>query len=224
MPAREQILGRIRLALKPDRSHEACSARLHAHPHNLIPERGRVTQTLLVQTFIDLAEEAAATAEQVPDISDVIPSVIRYLARHQLPKRVCMAEVPVLRMLARRHKSALTITHKIDPELDQTTLTTAVGGIAETGTIMVASGAGHPSGLSFLPSNHLVILGCDQIVANLEQAWELLRARGQPLPRHVSCITGPSRTADIEQKIQLGVHGPKRLHLIVVTAGLSKHQ
>ncbi len=61
----------------------------------------------------------------------------------------------------------------------------------------------------------------DQVVATYEDGWDRLRAaaKAEALPRAVNFITGPSRTADIEQHIELGAHGPRRLHIVLVEDG-----
>ena len=93
--------------------------------------------------------------------------------------------------------------------------------IAETGTLLAESGPEHPSSLNFLPEHHIVALKASQVVAAYEDAWVKLRkarkkGRGFDLPRTLNMITGPSRTGDIEQTMQLGAHGPRRLHIIIV--------
>jgi L-lactate dehydrogenase complex protein LldG len=96
----------------------------------------------------------------------------------------------------------------------------AEAGIAETGTLMLASGPMGPSTLNFLPEAEIILLPTACIVGGMEEAWRLLRDRlpqGQ-LPRTVNFITGPSRSADIGQKLQLGAHGPRRLHILVLGA------
>ncbi len=64
----------------------------------------------------------------------------------------------------------------------------------------------------------MVVLRAADVVGPYEDAWDRLRARGGDgvLPRTVNFVTGPSRTADIEQTIQLGAHGPRRLHIILI--------
>ncbi|MDZ7748013.1 MAG: LUD domain-containing protein [Halofilum sp. (in: g-proteobacteria)] len=76
--------------------------------------------------------------------------------------------------------------------------------------LALASGPASPVTLGFLPEVHVVALSADRLVGSYEEAWSLLRARG-PLPRTINWITGPSRSADIEQTLQLGAHGPVRL-------------
>jgi L-lactate dehydrogenase complex protein LldG len=66
----------------------------------------------------------------------------------------------------------------------------------------------------------------EQVVASYEDGWARLRgdrrAAGQsPLPRTVNFVTGPSRTGDIEQRIELGAHGPRRLHIVFIDDGAS---
>ena len=83
---------------------------------------------------------------------------------------------------------------------------------------MLCSGPAGPTTLNFLPETHVVVLRADQVVGPYEEAWDLLRsARGAAgLPRTVNFVTGPSRTADIEQTIQMGAHGPRRLCILLV--------
>jgi L-lactate dehydrogenase complex protein LldG len=69
--------------------------------------------------------------------------------------------------------------------------------------------------VSLLPETHIAIVAADRVVAYMEQAWELARAELGRLPRAVNFISGPSRTADIEQTVTLGAHGPYRVHVIL---------
>ena len=86
---------------------------------------------------------------------------------------------------------------------------------------MLLSGSGGPTTLNFLPDNHIVVLRASRVVGAYEDAWTRLREAYGPgvLPRTVNLVTGPSRTADIEQTIQLGAHGPRRLHILVIEDG-----
>ncbi len=87
--------------------------------------------------------------------------------------------------------------------------------IAETGTLVLRSGADHPVTLNFLPEHHVVLLEVARLVPTPEAAWERMLAAG-PLPRAVNWITGPSRTADVEQTLQLGAHGPRAVHVLLI--------
>jgi L-lactate dehydrogenase complex protein LldG len=101
---------------------------------------------------------------------------------------------------------------------DLNAVSVAFAGVAESGTLALASGAENPTTLNFLPDNHFVIVATSDIVADYESVWRKLRAHyGKGvMPRTVNFITGPSRSADIEQTLLLGAHGPRRLHILIV--------
>jgi L-lactate dehydrogenase complex protein LldG len=69
---------------------------------------------------------------------------------------------------------------------------------------------------NFLPDDHIVIADCERIVRYQEDVWSLLRVDDHFPQRAVNLITGPSKTGDIEQTIQYGAHGPRRLHVLIV--------
>ena len=94
-------------------------------------------------------------------------------------------------------------------------VTPAFAGIAETGTLLVHSGARNPNQLHFLPETHIAVLPAAAIVGGYEDAWTRLGAQFETPPRSVTLITGPSRSSDIERKLQIGVHGPCRLHIVL---------
>jgi L-lactate dehydrogenase complex protein LldG len=95
-------------------------------------------------------------------------------------------------------------------------LTEAFVGIAETGSLVLLSSVGSPTSLNFLPDNYLCVLRRDHIVRHIEDVWDRIRQQTDQLPRAINFVTGPSRTADVEQTIQLGAHGPRRLHVILL--------
>ncbi|MFZ1413852.1 MAG: LUD domain-containing protein, partial [Defluviicoccus sp.] len=101
---------------------------------------------------------------------------------------------------------------------DRASVVIAFAGIAETGTVMLLSSPSSPATLNFLPEMHIVILPEAAIVGAYEDAWTNLRATLGPgvMPRVVNWITGPSRTADIEQTLLLGAHGPRLLHILLL--------
>lgn len=100
--------------------------------------------------------------------------------------------------------------------------TSALGGVAETGTLILAPGPSEPRTLSLVPELHCVLLARERIAATLED-WMADFCR-QPdgaalrlaLPTNLLLITGPSKSADIEQTLTYGVHGPKRLLVFVI--------
>ena len=90
--------------------------------------------------------------------------------------------------------------------------------IAETGTLVVLSGADTPTATTLLPDTHVAIVSANRIVDTMEDAFALIRKERGSVPRAINMISGPSRTGDIEQTIVLGAHGPFRVHILVVGA------
>ncbi len=98
-------------------------------------------------------------------------------------------------------------------------VTTAVSAVAATGTLLLAASLDAPRAVSLLPRRHLAILRESQIVADLREALSLgLAATPSPsqMPSALLCISGPSRTSDIENDLSIGVHGPEEVHVIIV--------
>jgi L-lactate dehydrogenase complex protein LldG len=69
---------------------------------------------------------------------------------------------------------------------------------------------------SLLPDTHIAVVPVSCIVRSMEEGWDLLRRERGALPRQVAFVSGPSRTADIEMTLVLGIHGPYRVHIILV--------
>jgi L-lactate dehydrogenase complex protein LldG len=90
---------------------------------------------------------------------------------------------------------------------------TGAAAIAETGSLLVLGGAGRPLGVSLLPEIHIAVIRSKDI---LETVSEALQVEGIRQASASVIITGPSRTADIEMTLTIGVHGPGELHVICV--------
>ncbi|MCW2244863.1 L-lactate dehydrogenase complex protein LldG [Azospirillum fermentarium] len=214
--SRSQVLGAIRAALGGGDRAEArrtAEARIAAHARNIVPARTAVPAAELADLFLTMATEVAATVERVADLDAVPGAVAAYLASHNLPAEARVA--PDVAGLPWASRTALTISAGPARDGDAVSVTGAFAGVAETGTLMLTSGPGHPTTLNFLPDTHIVVLPRSRVVAAYEDGWDRLRAEGG-LPRTVNFVTGPSRTGDIEQTIQLGAHGPRRLHILLV--------
>lgn len=96
-------------------------------------------------------------------------------------------------------------------------VTGAQWGVAETGTLVLASADEHHRLASLLPALHVVVLPVRALLGTLAEAFAALRsATGGPAARTITFVTGPSRTADIELTLVVGVHGPKALHVLLV--------
>jgi L-lactate dehydrogenase complex protein LldG len=168
-----------------------------------------------------MAEEVQATVTRVGTPEAVPEAVARYLSAENLPAELVMAPDPRLDTVPWSTWPLLRIRRGRAEAKDRVGLTPCHVAIAETGTLMLVSGSQTPTTLNFLPETHIVLVRADQVVATYEDGWDRLRTGEMPeaLPRAVNFITGPSRTADIEQHIELGAHGPRRLHIVLVDNG-----
>lgn len=101
---------------------------------------------------------------------------------------------------------------------DRISVTPCFAAVAETGSVVLLSGPESPTTLNFLPDFHIVLVRENQLVRHVEDVWPRLRAAGAD-PRVVNFITGPSKTADVEQTIQYGAHGPRSLDVIYILDG-----
>jgi L-lactate dehydrogenase complex protein LldG len=225
---REQILGGIRKALKrgalAPAETAALDAKLAAHERNVIPKRAAgLDRRGQIDLFVKMAEEVQTTVARVASAAEVPKAVADYLSERNLPARLVMTPDPQLDGMPWQDRPLLEIRRGRAEDGDLNGVTGCLAAVAETGTLMLVSGPEAATRNNFLPDNHLVVLRADQVVASYEDGFDRLRARqaaaGGALPRTVNFVTGPSRTGDIEQKIELGAHGPRRLHVILIDEG-----
>lgn len=219
MSARDQILGTIRQAKASQPADtQSPDERIAAKRRGTIPARVDKDHPALVELFVEHARALSATVARVADAAGIPGAVAEYLAGENLPAAVRAAPDATLQALPWDARPALTVSYGRSHGADEVSLTPAFAAVAETGTLMLRSGADHPTTLNFLPDTHVVVLRASQVVGPYEEAWDRLRETG-PIPRAVNFVSGPSRTADIEQTIQLGAHGPRRLHIIMIEDG-----
>ncbi|HEV8030434.1 MAG TPA: lactate utilization protein [Stellaceae bacterium] len=219
--ARDAILGGIRRALKRGPlSAETASAlaeRVAVHRRNLVPARAAaLDHTGQVDLFVAMAEEVQTTVARVASDADVPGEVARYLAAENLPAELVMAPDPALAAIPWDSRPLLQIRRGRAGAGDAVSLAPCLAAIAETGTLMLVSGPGTPTTLNFLPDTEIIVVRAGQVAASYEDGWDVVRAVPEALPRTINFITGPSRTGDIEQRIQLGAHGPRRLHVVLI--------
>ena len=219
--ARSQILNGIRRSLQRGElsgdARQAVEARLAAPPRGPEVARAMLAQPEKVALFCQWAETNNATVARVAP-AEVASEVTAYLARNNLPAVAAMAPSPLLDGYDWENQKMLSLRRGRGEGSDQVSITGAFAAIAETGTLVMASGPDHPVTLNLLPDTHIVVLRESDIVGGYEDVWGRLRARygKDRMPRTVNTITGPSRTGDIEQAMEFGAHGPRRMHIVVV--------
>jgi L-lactate dehydrogenase complex protein LldG len=169
--------------------------------------------TDLVAAFVTKATANLCTIGRVPDAIALPAAVEETLAEHGFDGDISIA--PSLAGLT--WPSHWRINFGAGRRTETVALTDVTAGIAETGSLVVCSGADRPAGLNFLPDLHIAVLDVGRIVAHLEDAWPQVRAL--PVwPRAINIISGPSRTADVAQIVVRPAHGPKALHILLVEA------
>ncbi len=100
------------------------------------------------------------------------------------------------------------------PGQEDAAVSVAPFGIAETGTLVFPSGTGQSASWHFRPGFEIAVLREENIAADLESVLAGLREREWPAT--INLVTGPSRTADIEQTLELGAHGPRALAILLI--------
>lgn len=212
--SRELVLSRIRAAVRggraaTDADRRAVEDYIAGQARGPIPAAGAD----LAAQFRLRAESLASTVAGVPGLDAVPAEVARYLAQAALPRSgVCWPGFADLGW------AALGLAFEARPARgeDLVGITGAFCAIAETGTLMLVSGPDTPAAASLLPETHIAVLAASRIVRSMDDAWALLRAERGEMPRAVNFVSGPSRTADIEQTVSLGAHGPYRVHVILL--------
>ena len=217
---RDAVLDAIRRGLRrgpvPADQVVGLRARLAAHPRHPIPARSRLDHAGQVALFVANLEREYGTVARVPDAGAVPGAVVDYLAAQNLPTEAAIAPHPELREIDWSARPLLRLREGRAEASDTVAIQHGFAGVAETGTLMLPSGPDRPTTLNLLAEAAIVVLRADRVVGAYEEAWDLLRAEMGGMPRNVMLVTGPSRSADIEQALELGAHGPRRLHVVLV--------
>ncbi len=220
--AREEVLARIRYSLDADGESmdrlETVAARLEDHKRNLVPQKATGTPAQKVKRFRENMEAVNGTVVEVKSPSSIPGAIADYLRDRNLPPKIRRGADPALEGLPWKKAPTLVVGEGVARKSDEVSVSRAFGAAAETGTLVMTSGADNPTSLNFLPENHIVVVEAGRIGGSYEDVWDVIRAvyGDGEMPRTVNLISGPSRTGDIEQKIELGAHGPRRLHVIIL--------
>ncbi len=211
---RTRILDDLRSALEKDAP--ASKAEIDAEYARVAAFHGPrpVVDGILVEQFIEKHEAVRGTTHVVQSYEQVPGAVQIFLAEHGLPPEILMSKSDYLERFD--WPQNWQICHRKAQKSDAVSVTGADCAIAETGTIFIVSSPKVSSTHLFLPENHIAIFDVGQVVRHLEDAFALLTESVIRRSRGIHMITGPSKTADVEQTIQYGAHGPRRVHAIIV--------
>ena len=223
MTERENMLARVREALKVQAPPPGLPAGVPAHPHpaagarQWLPPVGND-----LKDWVELFEKNTADLKMdfqlLNSANEMRQALVRLCAAEGWKRAAChtgpltdaicpMMDIPLLRT---------------DRPYDVHTLETCDVGIskcdaliAQTGSVLVTSRSAGGRALSVLPPHHVVLARRDQLVPDLPAAFDLVKKKyADNYPSMISFITGPSRTGDIERILVLGAHGPKKLTVL----------
>lgn len=213
MSARERILARVRAAAGPagDRAG-AVDAWIAARGGGPTPRQAASHGPQRLTQFMAKLEAAAATVGRVSSLAELPKAVAHELRKRNLPAAIRTGEDA---MFASLDWGTIEASRGVGRIEEPATLSHAQFGLAETGTLALASGPENPVTLTFLGETHFVVLRAADICGGFEDFWQAWRARGLD-PRTLNLVTGPSRSADIGQVLQLGAHGPVALHVFIL--------
>ena len=217
---KQAVLDSIRRSLRrgelPADQQAMLGGRLARRPRHLIPARSQIPRPDQVDLFVRNVEKEFGTVTRVPDAAAVPEAVADYLAAQNLPSELAMSPHPELQAIPWATRPLLHIREGRAEATDLVSVQHAFAAVAETGTLMFPSAPERPTTINLLPDTAVVVLRTSRIVGPYEDAWDLLRAEMGGMPRNVMWVTGPSRSADIEQTLELGAHGPRRLHVVLI--------
>jgi len=212
MSARDEILGKIGSALGRESSVLSANdaptevtGRLASPPSHTLPAINDNT----IDTLIDKMESVLMSVVRLQERGDVVKAVEWYCESNNIEGDMSVA--PALGDLnwpTGTHTGAATGDEAIS-------VTPCIAAVAETGSVVMASSGDTPATLNFLPETHILVLYESQVVRHVDDVFSHVRDL-DPLPRAVNFVTGPSRTADIEQTIEIGAHGPRRMHVLLI--------
>ena len=208
-----RALGREAPALDASAAPESVRARLTGPAAHTLPMLGEE----LVDRAVRLMEEVLIDVVRLQTRAEVPEALRDWLEGHGVDGALTVA--PALGDVDFPDDYPHAVRRGAADGLERTSLTPCVAAVAETGSVVFTSTADTPATLNFLPENHAVVLHEDQVVAHVDDVFGRLRdvtGRGEPMPRAVNFVTGPSRTADVEQTLEIGAHGPKRMLVLLL--------
>lgn len=231
--AREEVLSRIRAALKREAPQEGLSS--PSPPADPRCEKGDERRERLIEQFaaeltrvgghLFRAASLAAASEYVERLTlsagarRVIgwdSALVESIAPADLFERMGVEFLP--------DRAAGTASDFVRAAIDsEIGITAADYALADTGTLVLISGPGRARAASLVPPVHLAVVDARRIISGLDDLFLLLAETSNGSASHpasaITFITGPSRTADIELTLVVGVHGPQQLHVILLADG-----
>lgn len=217
MSGRDQILNKLRSRVREGGSTEARMAVIEDRLSNPMARAPRPAQSLTnaadrIAQFCEKAQAADTTITTISSFAELPEALSNELRQRNLGQSIRMGDDPALAALDWNQLDVSKGKGRIE---EPATLSVAPYGMAETGTLCLCSGPENPVTLTFLGETHFVAIRASEIYPGFEELFAAHRRSGRD-PRTLNFVTGPSRSADIGQTLQLGAHGPVALHVFIV--------
>jgi L-lactate utilization protein LutC len=208
------------------REHLAASApfdRVHREAHEkhgagqTLQVTERPTSYSLIDLFRQALEAVNGSCMIVADEAAAASNLKQVIELNNL-QRIAVSDSPVVGRLMQQVACDAEVLSNAEPEAlfnCDGGITSAQWAIAETGTLVLEAKSERHRLVSLVPAMHIAILAASRILGTMSEALATVSTAGE-LSRTVTFITGPSRTSDIELTLAIGVHGPARLHVIVI--------
>lgn len=207
MSARSAILGKLRVR----------QTGTVPRPEPAVPLSAQLQSDDMITRFEAELARVHGQSRRLSSLTDAPAAIADYLRANNLPMSLIQAEDARLNALDWSDQPLVEVTRGVPDGSEMTGVTIAEAAAADTGTLLVTSGADRSTTLNFLPDHHIVVLPASAVKAQLSELLAGLDAAD--LPRTLNLITGPSRTGDIEQTLLLGAHGPRALLVLIVEDG-----
>jgi L-lactate dehydrogenase complex protein LldG len=225
--SRDDVLSEIRASLRGETEAErrrVVQQRLKTPPRHQLPERAKRPSSQLSAQFESCLKDQTTVVIEAGSLEEIPSATASFLAKAGAPLRLRLGTDPSLAALPWEKSADLVRVEGPAHADDKAALSHAVAGVAETGTLVLVSGAENPTSLAFLPEIHIVAVARGSIVGSYEEAFEMVRSRmGRAvMPRALNLISGASRTGDIGGRIVMGAHGPRALCVIIYDEGSKK--
>lgn len=225
---KEQFLARIKQNLR--QAHLPAAQMEHPGSFQGYSFATNAPVAQLVESFTRELEALSGHVHVLTETASVVPTVLQILQQHQAQRIIAWDETSlgVPRLLGTLTQAGIAVEDSslpADPaerrdklaQLDGVLvgLTGAQGGLADTGSLAVISGPGRGRLTSLLPPVHIALLPAQKLYPSLP-AFLAAHPNAAAAGSNLVFITGPSRTADIELTLSMGVHGPKEIHVVII--------
>lgn len=201
---------------------QACQRALEEDVHSELESLGRapaadLPSPELATAFLANVIRNQGTVACARNRTGAVQAIGKYLYQHYRTHRLVAGSDPRLAAMPWRDAGVLPRFGAAEGN-EPVALSYARLGVAETGAIVTFTGKANPAANNLLPEHHIVLVSCEDLVGDMEEAWVRIRREidRDGRPRGINFIAGPSSTADIEGKMVYGAHGPRGWHVILM--------